>query len=144
MRNLVYCLNALFFSKVFAYPIGFFALWKSFNTRSTSLFTLQFSPSTANVHLKKQTKVINTELSFFLKFLLDRGPFCGATGSLRFRLGMTLPMSFKARVGSLLPALFSCLHATIKNCQALTRAASWRQFCLITVMVPGCLGTGTD
>ena len=34
---------------------------------------------------------------FFFKFLLGRGPFCGATGTLCFRLRMTLHMGFKAR-----------------------------------------------
>jgi len=33
------------------YPIGFFALWKSWITRSTSLLTFMFAPSTANVLL---------------------------------------------------------------------------------------------
>ena len=49
----------------------------------------------------------------FLKILLDRGPFCGATVTLCFRLRMTLPMSFKVRVDQSLPALFCHLHAMI-------------------------------
>lgn len=36
------------------YPIGLPALWKSFRTRSTSLFTLQSFPSTAKVDLSQQ------------------------------------------------------------------------------------------
>ena len=34
----------------------------------------------------------------FYNFLLDLGPFCGTTGTLCFRLWMTLPMSIKLRV----------------------------------------------
>ena len=45
--------------------------------------------------------------NYCLKFLLDRGPFHGVTGNLCFRLGMTLlPIGFKVRVDSSLPALF--------------------------------------
>lgn len=36
------------------YPMGFPALWNSFRTRSTSLFTLQSFPSTANVLLQQE------------------------------------------------------------------------------------------
>ena len=41
---------------------------------------------------------------FFFKFLLDRGPFCGLTGTLCFGLRMTLSMSFKVRVDWSSPA----------------------------------------
>ena len=37
-------------------------------------------------------------LQTFLKFLLNRGPFGGVTGTLCFRLRKTLPMSIKVRV----------------------------------------------
>ena len=57
------------------------------------------------------------ETFFYLKFLLDSGPFCGATGILSFGLQMTLlPMGFKARdlrVDSSSPALFCHLRTTI-------------------------------
>ena len=43
---------------------------------------------------------------FFSKFLLNRGPFCGETGTLCFGLRITLPMSFKVRVDQSLPMLF--------------------------------------
>ena len=43
---------------------------------------------------------------FFLKFLLDRGPFCAILGTLCFGLRTTLPMRFKASVDSSSPALF--------------------------------------
>ena len=53
--------------------------------------------------------------------MLDRGPFCGPTGTLCFRLWMTLPMNFKVRVDRSLPALFCCLRAVfprvISGCQ---------------------------
>ena len=59
----------------------------------------------------------------FLKVLLDRGPFCRATGSLCLGLGMTLPMGFKARVDSSSPVLFCCLCTkiprAISGCQDL-------------------------
>ena len=42
----------------------------------------------------------------FLKFILDRGPFCKTTGTLCFGFRMSMPMSFKARVDSSLPMLF--------------------------------------
>ena len=45
--------------------------------------------------------------SFFKKFLLDRGPFCGATGTFCFKLRMTPPMSFKVSVDRSSPA-FIC------------------------------------
>ena len=47
---------------------------------------------------------------FFKKFLLDQGPFCGATDCPYFGLCVTLPMGFKARGGSLACTLI-CLHA---------------------------------
>ena len=43
---------------------------------------------------------------FFLKFLLDRGAFCGSIGTLCIGLWMTLPMSFNIRVDQSSPALF--------------------------------------
>ena len=51
--------------------------------------------------------------SDYLKFLLGRGPLCGATGTFCFGLLMALFMGFKARVDSLLPELFCHLHAII-------------------------------
>ena len=60
------------------------------------------------------TRQINiTAIFFFFDFLLDRGPFCGATGTLCFGLGMTLPMSFKVRMDQSLPMFFCHLHAMI-------------------------------
>ena len=53
-----------------------------------------------------------TASSFLFKFLLDRGPFCGATGTLCFGLWMTLP---KVRVDRSSPVLFFRLRAK-KNC----------------------------
>ena len=50
-----------------------------------------------------------TVITFFLKFLLDRGPFCGATGTICFGLRMTLRMSFTVRVDQSSPALFFLL-----------------------------------
>ena len=44
-------------------------------------------------------------------FLLDLGPFCGATDTLCLGLRMTLPMSFKVRVDQLSPVLFCHLPA---------------------------------
>ena len=49
----------------------------------------------------------------FLKFLLDRGSFCGATGTLCFGLQMTLLPMGKVRVDQSLPVLFCHLHAMI-------------------------------
>ena len=43
----------------------------------------------------------------------DKSPFCGASGTLRFSLRLTLPMGFKVRVDALLPILFSHLHIMI-------------------------------
>ena len=44
---------------------------------------------------------------FFLKkFLLNQGPFCGATGTLCFGLWMTLPVSFKVAMDRSSPAVF--------------------------------------
>jgi len=40
------------------YPIGFFALWKSCRTRSTSLLTFILAPSTANVLLANSIKTL--------------------------------------------------------------------------------------
>ena len=52
-------------------------------------------------------------LILLFKFLLDSGPFCGATGTLCFRLWMTLPMGFKARLDSSLLELFCHLRTMI-------------------------------
>ena len=42
----------------------------------------------------------------FLKFFCaDKSPFCGAIGALCFRLWLTLPMGFKARVDTSSPAV---------------------------------------
>ena len=51
--------------------------------------------------------------TFKKKISLGLGSFCGATGTLRFGLRMTLPMGFKARVDSSSPTLFCCLCAMI-------------------------------
>ena len=50
---------------------------------------------------------------FFLKFLLDQGPFCGATDTLCSGLPMTMPTSFQVRVDQLSPTLFCHLRAMI-------------------------------
>ena len=48
--------------------------------------------------------------TFLKKFLLDQGPFCGATDCSYFGLCVTLPMGFKARV-VLSPAhLLACMQ----------------------------------
>ena len=53
------------------------------------------------------------EISFFLKFLLDQGPFCGVTGTLCFILQMTLPMGFKAGwIHHHLHSFVTCMHQT--------------------------------
>ena len=44
-------------------------------------------------------------LFFFFKFCGDKSPFCGATGTLCFRLQLTPSMGFKARVDAPLPDL---------------------------------------
>ena len=49
----------------------------------------------------------------FFKFLLDRDPFYGTTGTLCFGLSMPLPMSFKVREDLSSHALFCCLCITI-------------------------------
>ena len=46
-------------------------------------------------------------------FCGDKSPFCAATGTLCFRLQLTLPMGFKARVDPSLSALCSCLNIMI-------------------------------
>ena len=51
-------------------------------------------------------------VAFFKKFLLNRGPFCRATGTLCFGPWI-LPLSFKARVDPLSPALFCYVCTTI-------------------------------
>ena len=61
-----------------------------------------------------------------LKFLFDRGPFCGATGTLCFRRQMTLPMGFKAYVDLSSHVLFCGL------CTMIPRAIS------------GCRGPGFE
>ena len=70
---------------------------------------------------QKMPFLCSKNLNFFLKFLLGQGPFCGATGTLCFRLQMTLPMSFKVRVDQSLPALFchlcTMIPRVISGCQ---------------------------
>ena len=56
-------------------------------------------------------KFWNRNLSFSI--LLDRGPSRRAPGTPCFRSGMTLPMGFKAKVESWLPALFCRLCTMI-------------------------------
>ena len=46
--------------------------------------------------------MISGEFFLLRKFLLDRGPVCGATGTLCFGLGMILPTSFKSQGGSVI------------------------------------------
>jgi len=58
------------------YPIGFFALWKSWITRSTSLLTFIFAPSTANVLLLHSVSFIyqrSHDISaFIISFVQER------------------------------------------------------------------------
>ena len=49
----------------------------------------------------------------FLNFCGKKSSFGGATGALCFRIWLTLPMGFKARVDAPLPALFS--HSCIMS-----------------------------
>ena len=51
---------------------------------------------------------------FFLKIICgDKSPFCGVTDTLCFRLELTLPLGFKARVDPSSPTLCSCLCVMI-------------------------------
>ena len=50
---------------------------------------------------------------FFFNFCSDKPPFCRATGTFCFRLWLTLPMGFKARVDAPFSALSFYLHVMI-------------------------------
>ena len=64
-------------------------------------------------HIRSFVRLQNLFYYFFKKFMLDRGPFCVATGTLCFQLRITLPMSFKVRVDRLLPVLYCHLRPMI-------------------------------
>ena len=65
------------------------------------------SPRSMSLNLKENVRVY---VFVFFKFLLDQGPFCGATDCPYFRLVMTLPMGFKARVVLLPVHLLACVR----------------------------------
>ena len=99
----------------------FFNIWHSSNYIVILIADNSFVPKVCDlwlIILNNVTFLLATKLKFFEKgkfFSGGKSPFCGVTGTLCFRLQLTLSMDFKARVNTQLPVLCSPLHIMMVN-----------------------------